>query len=71
MTPQRAADIFEVYGSERIWINSAGDWGNSDPLAVPKCRVEMQRRGHRAETIEKVSFGNPVTFLSQGGKFHV
>lgn len=68
-TPQRATDIIEVYGSERIWINSAGDWGCSDPLAVPKCRLEMKRRGHTVETIEKISFGNPQRFLSQCAKF--
>jgi uncharacterized protein len=70
-TPQRAADIIEQYtsGGERIWINSAGDWGHSDPLAVPKCRVEMQRRGHGRSAIEKISFGNPRTFLSQCPKF--
>jgi predicted metal-dependent TIM-barrel fold hydrolase len=68
-TPQRAADIFEMHGTERIWINSAGDWGPSDPLAVPKCREEMRRRGHLAETIRKVSFENPQTFLSQSGRF--
>ena len=68
-TPQRAADIFEMHGTERLWINSAGDWGPSDPLAVPKCREEMRRRGHLAETIRKVSFENPRTFLSQSGRF--
>ncbi|MGA0285479.1 MAG: TatD family hydrolase [Phycisphaerales bacterium] len=68
-TPQRAADIFEMHGTERIWINSAGDWGPSDPLAVPKCREEMRRRGHLAETIRKVSFENPQTFLSQSGRY--
>src|SRR5262245_23250757 len=48
-TPQRAADIIEIYGTERLWINSAGDWGHSDPLAVPKAQQEMRRRGHRDE----------------------
>jgi predicted metal-dependent TIM-barrel fold hydrolase len=70
-TPQRAADIFEMYGTERLWINSAGDWGHSDPLAVPKCQLEMKKRGHSEETISKVSFGNPMTFLGQSPKFHV
>jgi predicted metal-dependent TIM-barrel fold hydrolase len=68
-TPQRAADIIECYGTERIWINSAGDWGHSDPLAVPKCHVEMLRRGHSAETINKISFENPTRFLSQSKNF--
>ena len=38
-TPQRAVDILETYGTERLWMNSAGDWGPSDPLAVPKARA--------------------------------
>jgi hypothetical protein len=68
-TPQRAADIFEMYGTERLWINSAGDWGHSDPLAVPKCQFEMKRRGHSDQMISKVSFDNPRTFLGQSKKF--
>lgn len=68
-TPQRAADIFEMYGTERLWINSAGDWGHSDPLAVPKCHIEMLRRGHSREMIEKVSLENPRDFLGQSPRF--
>ena len=68
-TPQRAADIIEMYGDERIWINSAGDWGPSDPLAVPKAQIEMKRRGHGEAAIQKISFGNPQTFLSQSPRF--
>ena len=70
-TPQRAADIIEMYGDERIWINSAGDWGHSDPLAVPKARLEMERRGHSREAIDKISYDNPRTFLGQSPRFHV
>lgn len=69
-TPQRAADIIEMCGTERLWINSAGDWGHSDPLAVPKCRLEMKRRGHTDETIDTISYNNPLKFLSQSGKFN-
>lgn len=68
-TPQRAADIIEVYGPDRIWINSAADWGPSDPLSVPKLRFEMQQRGHSAELIERVTYRNPIEFLSQSEKF--
>jgi uncharacterized protein len=70
-TPQRASDIIETYGRERLWINSAGDWGCSDPLAVPKARLEMRRRGHTEETIRAISFENPKRFLSQSPKFRV
>jgi len=70
-TPQRAVDIFERYGTERLWMNSAGDWGHSDPLAVPKARAEMRDRGHAEDTVRKVSFGNPLAFLSQSGRFRI
>ena len=44
-TPNRAIDLLELFGTERIWMNSACDWGVSDPLAVPKTVLEMRRRG--------------------------
>ncbi|MBC23018.1 MAG: metal-dependent hydrolase [Phycisphaerae bacterium] len=68
-TPQRAADIIEMHGTERLWINSAGDWGPSDPLAVPKCQQELRRRGHSQETIDTISFNNPSRFLGQSDRF--
>ena len=70
-TPQRATDIIEMYGTERLWMNSAGDWGCSDPLAVPKARLEMAQRGHSAATIDKVTLGNPQTFLGQCERFQI
>ena len=70
-TPQRAADIIEMYGTQRLWINSAGDWGPSDPLAVPKALLEMKLRGHSRSTICKISFDNPLRFLSQSQKFRI
>ncbi len=70
-TPQRAADIIEMHGTDRLWINSAGDWGPSDPLAVPKCRRELASRGHHADTIHTISYANPLEFLSKSGRFSV
>lgn len=68
-TPQRAADIIEMCGSERLWVNSAGDWGCSDPLAVPKAAREMSRRGHAPETVNRIIMDNPLKFLSQSPRF--
>jgi predicted metal-dependent TIM-barrel fold hydrolase len=70
-TPQRATDVIETYGSERLCINSAGDWGPSDPLAVPKALLEMKRRGHPPESIRKVSYDNPIEFLGQSKHFRL
>ena len=68
-TPARAVDMLELYGNERLWLNSACDWGMSDPLAVPKTALEMKKRGHPAATIEKVVFENPKKFLGQSPNF--
>lgn len=68
-TPARAIDMLETYGLERLWLNSACDWGVSDPLAVPKTALEMKKRGHLARLIEKVIFQNPKQFLSQSANF--
>jgi predicted metal-dependent TIM-barrel fold hydrolase len=70
-TPARAIDILETYGQERLWLNSACDWGVSDPLAVPKAALEMKKRGHLAQAIENVVFQNPKRFLSQSPNFRL
>ena len=43
------------YGNERISLNSACDWGVSDPLAVPKTALEMKKCGHLAAMIDTIS----------------
>jgi predicted metal-dependent TIM-barrel fold hydrolase len=70
-TPPRAIDMLEIYGTERLWLNCACDWGNSDPLAVPKTAMEMRKRGHSEEAIDRLIYGNPMRFLSQRPKFQI
>lgn len=68
-TPARAADMVERYGTERIMVNSAGDWGKSDPLAVPEFIQEMKRRGHSEAVIKKIVYDNPLSFFKQCKRF--
>jgi predicted metal-dependent TIM-barrel fold hydrolase len=68
-TPARAADMVEVYGTDRVMVNSAGDWGHSDPLAVPEFVFEMRRRGQDDGLIRKVVYENPLSFFSQCRRF--
>jgi hypothetical protein len=70
-SPHRAIDMLEHRQAERIWMNSACDWGVSDPLAVPKTMLEMKKRGWSAEMIQRVTYGNPVAFMSQSPKFQL
>jgi predicted metal-dependent TIM-barrel fold hydrolase len=70
-TPARAIDILENYGAERIWMNSACDWGISIPLAVPKTALEMRKRGWTEQHADAVVYGNPLRFMSQNPRFHI
>ena len=65
-----ACDIVEKFGTERLLVNSAGDWGPSKPTAVPDFIFEMKRRGHAEETIKKIVYDNPVEFFSQSKNFN-
>jgi predicted metal-dependent TIM-barrel fold hydrolase len=68
-TPQRAVDIIEQHGTERLMVNSAGDWGPSDPMNVPRFRLEAHKRGHDEATIAQMTFYNPKQFFSQCPNF--
>jgi len=70
-SPARAVDILDNYGSERLWMNSACDWGESVPLAVPHTALEMRKRSWTADAIDQVIYQNPVRFLSQCPKFRL
>ena len=68
-TPKRAADMIEMHGTERVLVNSAGDWGHSDPLAVPELLYEMRARGHDAATLRKLVYDNPREFFAGCSRF--
>lgn len=70
-TPARAIDILDRYGTDRLWMNSACDWGESVPLAIPQAAVEMRRRRWPADVIDQVVFQNPLRFLSQSPRFQI
>jgi predicted metal-dependent TIM-barrel fold hydrolase len=68
-TPERAADIVEMVGTERVLVNSAGDWGKSNPLAVPEFMQEMKRRGHGEDVIRRLVYDNPLAFFRQSKRW--
>ena len=71
VTSPRAIDMVENCGMRNIWLNCACDWGHSQPLAVPRTALEMRKRGHSAEAIDNLIYGNPLRFLSQNPRFKV
>ena len=65
---ERMVDLMLEYGAEKIVVDSAADWGISDPLAVPKTAALMKERGVTIEEIEKVTYHNPLAAYGQSGQ---
>src|SRR5262249_53472497 len=68
-TPQRALDMVELDGPQRLLVNSAGDWGPSKPTAVPDFILAMRKRGHDEDLIRRIVYENPLEFFRQSGNF--
>ncbi len=68
MTEERMVSLVREFGSDRIIVNSAADWGVSDSLKVPKFVDQMRKDGMGEEIIEKIVWKNPVRFFSQSGR---
>jgi predicted metal-dependent TIM-barrel fold hydrolase len=71
LSPKRAMKIIKKYGTERIMIHSAADWGISDPLSVPLVAREMRKSGEfTINDIEKVTFYNAYEYYKQSDRFN-
>src|SRR5690242_12598596 len=68
MGNERMVEIVKQYGTERIIVNSAADWGISDPLAVPKTAALMKIRGIDVKDIDLVCFRNAIIAFGQSGQ---
>ena len=68
MSETRMVDLLKLYGTEKMIVNSAADWGISDPLKVPKVADVMRAEGFSEEAIGRVLFRNPVQFFAQSGR---
>jgi hypothetical protein len=68
MDEARMVALVKRYGSERILINSAADWGVSDPLKVPKTVERMRESGVPEADIQRIVWDNPLTFFAQSAR---
>lgn len=71
MGNERMVQIVKQYGAQRIMVNSAADWGISDPLAVPKTAALMKQMGIPDEEIRLVTYQNAITAFGQSGQIDV
>jgi len=68
MSEDRMVELLKQYGTEKMVVNSAADWGRSDPLKVPKTGAAMLKAGFSETEVEKVLFENPINFFAQSGR---
>jgi predicted metal-dependent TIM-barrel fold hydrolase len=60
MGSERMAALVKSYGPERLIVDSACDWGVSDPLAVVRTARLMAEHGVAAEAIHQVVYANAL-----------
>jgi uncharacterized protein len=68
MGNERMTELVRRYGPERLIVNSACDWGVSDPLAVPKTARLMAERGIEPAAIRAVTYGNALAAYGLNGE---
>jgi predicted metal-dependent TIM-barrel fold hydrolase len=68
MDPHRMVALLERYGTDRVLVNSAADWGRSDPLLTAKTGEAMAAAGFDAADVDRVLWQNPVEFFGQSGR---
>jgi predicted metal-dependent TIM-barrel fold hydrolase len=71
MSPLRMVEILRRYGPERILVNSAADWGKSDPLLTVATATAMLDAGFSADDVDRVMWRNPVEFYGQSGRLEL
>jgi predicted metal-dependent TIM-barrel fold hydrolase len=68
MDEARMVALVKKHGPDRIIVNSAADWGISDPLKVPKTAAALREAGIDDRAIEQICWKNPIRFFAQSGR---
>jgi uncharacterized protein len=68
MGSERMVTLVESYGPERLIVDSACDWGVSDPLAVAKTARLMAQRGVSSGAIREVVYDNALKVYGLSGE---
>jgi predicted metal-dependent TIM-barrel fold hydrolase len=68
MDEYRMVRVAEEHGLERVLVNSACDWGVSDPLKVRKTADKMAEAGFSEDDIDRLVWRNPVEFFGQSNR---
>lgn len=64
----RMVELLKRYGGAQVILDSATDWGISDPLAVPKTAALARQYGVAEEAIRKVTYANALEVYGRSGQ---
>ena len=70
MGNERMVDILSEYGAQKIMVDSACDWGISEPLGVAKTAALALQRGIPEDHVRLVCYQNALDAYGQSGQMH-
>lgn len=70
MGKERMVDLLRAYGAERVIVNSACDWGISEPLAVARTAALALESGVGADAVHLACYANALAAFGQSGQMH-
>lgn len=68
MDEHRMVRILQERGLDRVLVNSAADWGRSDPLKTASTGRAMLAAGFTEDDVDRVLWRNPLAFFGQSGR---
>ncbi|HEX6872851.1 MAG TPA: TatD family hydrolase [Micromonosporaceae bacterium] len=71
MSPDRMVAILSQFGLDRMLVNSAADWGRSDPLLTLRTGEAMLAAGFTDDDVDRVLWRNPVEFYGQSKRLEL
>ncbi|MER5769381.1 TatD family hydrolase [Streptomyces sp. NPDC001985] len=71
MDPERMIAVLKSHGTEKILVNSAADWGKSDPLSTRRVGDAMLAAGFTEDDTDQILWRNPVAFYGLSGRLQL
>lgn len=68
MDENRMVAVLQRRGLDRVMVNSAADWGRSDPLKTLRTGEAMLTAGFSEDDVDRVLWRNPIEFFAQSGR---
>ncbi|MFF0483368.1 TatD family hydrolase [Streptomyces sp. NPDC004435] len=68
MDEDRMVAVLRAHGPEKMLVNSAADWGRSDPLKTRRVADAMLAAGFGEDDVDLVLWRNPVAFYGISGR---